>query len=39
MAKIVKSAPTQTKQSAKMANPKNADSKKNLSKVFGVEKK
>lgn len=35
MAKIVKARPTQTKE----ADPKNAESKENLSKVFGTPKK
>lgn len=40
MAKVIKAAmPTQVKKSAAAANPKNAESKANLSKVFGVQKK
>lgn len=43
MPKFEKTVPTQTKDAPKkssaMANPKNADSRKNLDKVFGKPKK
>lgn len=44
MGKITKATPTQTKTTAPkteaaMANPKNAESKANLSKTFGIPKK